>query len=302
MKQKLLVSQIQNFSLHDGPGIRTTVFLQGCNLRCKWCHNPETWKKKSILSYTENKCIGCGQCIEICPSGAQQIQNGQHIYERTLCTVCGKCVEICCTEALEIVGSYYSVEELSELLLRDRRLYEISEGGVTFSGGEPLLQPGFLKETLKLCKNEGIHTCIDTAGYGLSDYDEILNHTDLVLLDLKHIHKTDYEKMTGRSMDRFEEFLNALKKHQTNIWIRHVVVPGITDSEDHMAQLKAYIQTIPNVEKVELLPYHLLGTNKYKVMDIPYSLEGVPAMDKKKTEMLQQTYFDHVYFMEEKSC
>ena len=124
----------------------------------------------------------------------------------------------------------------------------------------------------------------------------------LVLLDLKHIHKTDYEKMTGRSMDRFEEFLNALKKHQTKIWIRHVVVPGITDSEDHMAQLKAYIQTIPNVEKVELLPYHLLGTNKYKVMDIPYSLEGVPAMDKKKTEMLQQTYFDHVYFTEEKSC
>jgi len=302
MKQKLLVSQIQNFSLHDGPGIRTTVFLQGCNLRCKWCHNPETWKKESILSYTENKCIGCGQCIEICPSGAQQIQNGQHIYERTLCTVCGKCVEICCTEALEIVGSYYSAEELSELLLRDRRLYEISEGGVTFSGGEPLLQPDFLKETLKLCKNEGIHTCIDTAGYGLSDYDEILNHTDLVLLDLKHIHKTDYEKMTGRSMDRFEEFLNALKKHQTKIWIRHVVVPGITDSEDHMDQLKAYIQTIPNVEKVELLPYHLLGTNKYKVMDIPYSLEGVPAMDKKKTEMLQQTYFDHVYFTEEKSC
>lgn len=169
-------------------------------------------------------------------------------------------------------------------------------------GGEPLLQPDFLKETLKLCKNEGIHTCIDTAGYGLSDYDEILNHTDLVLLDLKHIHKTDYEKMTGRSMDRFEEFLNALKKHQTKIWIRHVVVPGITDSEDHMAQLKAYIQTIPNVEKVELLPYHLLGTNKYKVMNIPYSLEGVPAMDKKKTEMLQQTYFDHVYFTEEKSC
>ena len=103
-------------------------------------------------------------------------------------------------------------------------------------------------------------------------------------------------------MDRFEEFLNALKKHQTKIWIRHVVVPGITDSEDHMAQLKAYIQTIPNVEKVELLPYHLLGTNKYKVMNIPYSLEGVPAMDKKETEMLQQTYFDHVYFTEEKSC
>ena len=227
-----------------GPGIRTVIFMNGCRLRCKYCHNPEMWTKK------ENN---------ITP------------------------------------------EEIVKKVLRNKPYFK-NNGGVTFSGGEPLLQPDFLKETLKLCKNEGIHTCIDTAGYGLSDYDEILNHTDLVLLDLKHIHKTDYEKMTGRSMDRFEEFLNALKKHQTNIWIRHVVVPGITDSEDHMDQLKAYIQTIPNVKKVELLPYHLLGTNKYKVMDIPYSLEGVPAMDKKKTEMLQQTYFDHVYFMEEKSC
>ena len=200
------------------------------------------------------------------------------------------------------VWESYNCNQLYEEVRKDELYFLASCGGVTFGGGEPLLQPDFLKETLKLCKNEGIHTCIDTAGYGLSDYDEILNHTDLVLLDLKHIHKTDYEKMTGRSMDRFEEFLNALKKHQTKIWIRHVVVPGITDSEDHMAQLKAYIQTIPNVEKVELLPYHLLGTNKYKVMDIPYSLEGVPAMDKKKTEMLQQTYFDHVYFTEEKSC
>ena len=239
------VHSIESMGLVDGPGIRTVIFLQGCALRCRFCHNPDTWELSD--------------------------------------------------------GTEYTPEELVAKIRRFKPYFK-EDGGVTFSGGEPLLQPDFLKETLKLCKNEGIHTCIDTAGYGLSDYDEILNHTDLVLLDLKHIHKTDYEKMTGRSMDRFEEFLNALKKHQTKIWIRHVVVPGITDSENHMAQLKAYIQTIPNVEKVELLPYHLLGTNKYKVMNIPYSLEGVPAMDKKKTEMLQQTYFDHVYFMEEKSC
>lgn len=239
------VHSIESMGLVDGPGIRTVIFLQGCALRCRFCHNPDTWELSG--------------------------------------------------------GTEYTPEELVAKIRRFKPYFK-EDGGVTFSGGEPLLQPDFLKETLKLCKNEGIHTCIDTAGYGLSDYDEILNHTDLVLLDLKHIHKTDYEKMTGRSMDRFEEFLNALKKHQTKIWIRHVVVPGITDSEDLMVQLKAYIQKIPNVEKVELLPYHLLGTNKYKVMDIPYSLEGVPAMDKKKTEMLQQTYFDHVYFMEEKSC
>ena len=239
------IHQVESFGSVDGPGVRYIVFLKGCHMRCRYCHNPETWKEEG--------------------------------------------------------GTLETAQEVFDKAYRYRNYWK-NGGGITVSGGEPLLQPDFLKETLKLCKNEGIHTCIDTAGYGLSDYDEILNHTDLVLLDLKHIYKTDYEKMTGRSMDRFEEFLNALKKHQTKIWIRHVVVPGITDSEDHMAQLKAYIQTIPNVEKVELLPYHLLGTNKYKVMDIPYSLEGVPAMDKKKTEMLQQTYFDHVYFTEEKSC
>ncbi len=129
----------------------------------------------------------------------------------------------------------------------DLNLIFKEDGGVTFSGGEPLLQPDFLKETLKLCKNEGIHTCIDTAGYGLSDYDEILNHTDLVLLDLKHIYKADYEKMTGRSMDRLKNF-ECFKKHQTKIWIRHVVVPGITDSEYHMAQLKSLYSNDSNLE------------------------------------------------------
>ena len=188
MKQKLLVSQIQNFSLHDGPGIRTTVFLQGCNLRCKWCHNPETWKKESILSYTENKCIGCGQCIEICPSGAQQIQNGQHIYERTLCTVCGKCVEICCTEALEIVGSYYSVEELSELLLRDRRLYEISEGGVTFSGGEPMMQAEILYDLCNRLQKEHISVAFETAlAFPWKVIHRMTECADLFLVDFKKI-------------------------------------------------------------------------------------------------------------------
>lgn len=153
------------------------------------------------------------------------------------------------------------------------------------------MQPAFLLEVLKLCKQEGIHTCIDTAGYGMGDYDEILQYTDLVLLDLKHINQEDYGHMTGRTMERFEEFLQALKRNQTKIWIRHVVVPGITDSRTHMQHLKDYIADIPNVEKVELLPYHLLGTNKYDVMGIPYPLEGVPAMNKEKTINLQNEFF-----------
>ena len=138
----------------------------------------------------------------------------------------------------------------------------------------------YTKETLKLCKNEGIHTCIDTAGYGLSDYDEILNHTDLVLLDLKHIHKTDYEKMTGRSMDRFEEFLNALKKHQTKIWIRHVVVPGITFQREELLALGRYLKTLTNMEKLEVLPYHSMGKVKYDSLGIEYPLRDTPQLSK----------------------
>lgn len=187
-------------------------------------------------------------------------------------------------------GETYTPELLIKKIVRFKPYYK-KNGGVTFSGGEPLMQPEFLAEILKLCKQEGIHTCIDTAGYGLGNYDKILNNTDLVLLDLKHINETYYEKITGKPMDHFSQFLDALKEHQTQIWIRHVVVPGLTDDEQHIKALKNYIQTIPNVQKVELLPYHLLGINKYEVMNLPYSLKGIPAMDKEKTKKLQETYF-----------
>lgn len=228
------VHSMESMGLVDGPGIRTVIFFQGCSLRCRFCHNPDTWEFSS--------------------------------------------------------GEITDPETLVKKISRFKPYFK-NTGGVTFSGGEPLMQPDFLLETLKLCKQENIHTCIDTAGYGMGSYDEILEYTDLVLLDLKHVSKTDYKQMTGRTMDRFQEFLSALEKSETPIWIRHVVVPGITDSQEHMKNLKTYISTIPNVEKVELLPYHLLGKNKYEVMGIPYSLDGVPAMDKEKTMDLQSKYF-----------
>lgn len=228
------VHSMESMGLVDGPGIRTVIFFQGCSLRCRFCHNPDTWEFSS--------------------------------------------------------GEITDPETLVKKISRFKPYFK-NTGGVTFSGGEPLMQPDFLLETLKLCKQENIHTCIDTAGYGMGSYDEILEYTDLVLLDLKHVSETDYKQMTGRTMNRFQEFLSALEKSETPIWIRHVVVPGITDSQEHMKNLKTYISTIPNVEKVELLPYHLLGKNKYEVMGIPYSLDGVPAMDKEKTMDLQSKYF-----------
>lgn len=222
------IHSIESMGLVDGPGIRVVVFFQGCALRCKYCHNPDTWNV-----------------------------NG---------------------------GEEYTPEELVNKILRFKSYFERSGGGVTFSGGDPLRQPEFLLEVLKLCKKNGINTCLDTAGYGLGDYDEILKYTDLVLFDVKDITREGYKNVTLMEIDESLNFLEAMKRNNTKMWIRHVVVPGLTDGEEHIKELNEYIKTIPNVLKVELLPYHLLGVNKYEVMKIPYQLEGVEAMDKELCE------------------
>ena len=229
------IHSIETMGLVDGPGIRTVVFLQGCSLRCQYCHNPDTWAF-----------------------------NG---------------------------GTEYTPEELVAFIKRFKPYFDKSGGGVTFSGGEPLLQAGFLAEVLKLCKEQKIHTCIDTAGYGLGKYDEILQYTDLVLYDVKHFLADKYREITGQDITKSLCFLEALKQSQTKIWIRHVAVPGLTDRYEHLAYLKDYIKTIPMVEKVEILPYHLLGVNKYEKMESPYPLEGVEAMDPGIIDQYQSQLF-----------
>lgn len=226
------VHSIESMGLVDGPGVRTVVFLQGCKLRCAYCHNPDTWSLEG--------------------------------------------------------GTEMTPEELLKKIMRYKPYFERSGGGVTFSGGDPLLQPEFLLEMLKLCKANGIHTTIDTAGYGFGEYDEILKYTDLVLLDIKHIDDIGYKKLTGRSKAGFDEFVKAINKTNVKIWIRHVVVPGITDSEEHIEKLKDIIKDINNVEKVELLPYHTLGVQKYDKLGIGYRLKDVEPMDKEKTKKLEK--------------
>lgn len=230
------IHSIESMGLVDGPGIRVVVFFQGCALRCKFCHNPDTWS----------------------PNG----------------------------------GEEYTPEQLVRKIERFKPYFEKSGGGVTFSGGDPLRQPEFLLEVLKLCKKKDINTCIDTAGYGFGKYDEILKYTDLVLFDIKHITREGYKNITSMEIDESLKFLEAMKKNDTKIWIRHVIVPGITDDEEHLKQLKEFIDKIPNVEKVELLPYHLLGVNKYEGLGIKYPLEGVEAMDKETTQKYQKEIFE----------
>ena len=224
---------MESMGLVDGPGIRVVVFMQGCTLRCLYCHNPDTW------TLDGNK------------------------------------------DALD-----FTPEELVNKISRFRSYFEKSGGGVTFSGGDPLKQPEFLKETLKLCKEAGIHTTLDTSGVGFGDYEEILKYTDLVLYDVKHLTREGYKDMTGIEIDETQKFLEACKKMGTKMWIRQVVVPGKTDSEEYIRELGKFIKTLDNVEKVELLPYHLLGVNKYETLGIKYRLEGLEAMDKEACKAL----------------
>lgn len=227
------IHSVESMGLVDGPGIRVVVFMQGCTLRCLYCHNPDTWTldgNKGALDFTP--------------------------------------------------------EELVNKISRFRSYFEKSGGGVTFSGGDPLKQPEFLKETLKLCKEAGIHTTLDTSGVGFGDYEEILKYTDLVLYDVKHLTREGYKDMTGIEIDETQKFLEACKKMGTKMWIRQVVVPGKTDSEEYIRELGKFIKTLDNVEKVELLPYHLLGVNKYETLGIKYRLEGLEAMDKEACKAL----------------
>lgn len=220
------IHSIESMGLVDGPGIRVVVFFQGCSLRCKYCHNPDTWEYGG--------------------------------------------------------GEEYTATDLVNKIKRYKPYFETSNGGVTFSGGEPLRQPEFLIEVLKLCKKEGIHTCIDTAGFGIGMYDEILKYTDLVLFDVKEVTRENYKKVTLMNIDESLKFLEAVQRSGTKMWIRHVVVPGLTDGEEHIRELKEFISNLNNVEKVELLPYHVLGVNKYETMGLKYPLEGVEPMDKEK--------------------
>lgn len=222
------ISKIETMSLLDGPGIRVVVFLQGCLMRCQFCHNPETWAIKT--------------------------------------------------------GKQMTSQELVEFILRYRNYFGKS-GGVTFSGGEPLLQKEFLLETLKKCSEYGIHTCLDTSGVG-EDYEEILSYTDLVLLDVKALTEEDYQKMTSKSMNYLNTFLEVSR--QNKIWIRQVIIPGINDNKEYIARLKKFLSPYPNIEKIELLPYHTLGVSKYEALTISYPLKHIKAMDAQTCEKFKE--------------
>jgi pyruvate formate lyase activating enzyme len=271
-----MVFDIRKFSIHDGPGIRTTVFLKGCPLECAWCHNPESQASEPELIMRPNRCQRCGACVEACPEDAIRLDTDGPITDQARCERCGLCVDACFSGARELAGRELTVTQVIAEIERDRPFYDESGGGATFSGGEPMLQPEFLLELLKACRAQEIHTALDTCGFApWSALDRIRPYVDLFLYDIKTMDDDQHRALTGISNRVILENLWALSELGHSINLRVPVIPGINDGADNIRAIGALAANLPSIDRVELLPYHRIGVEKYGRIARPYSLPEV---------------------------
>ena len=264
-----MIFAIKPFEIHDGDGIRTTVFFKGCNLRCAWCHNPESQSPKKEMLFYRNRCTNCGKCKEKCPNNLEK------------CVLCGKCTLYCPHDAREICGKEYTVDEVMREILKDKVFYENSGGGVTFSGGECMLQIDFLEAILKECKMNGIHTAVDTAGHvPFACFERILPYTDLFLYDIKCYDSEKHKEFTSVSNELILSNLKRLLQTDKTIWVRIPVIPTVNDTEEEMLTIKTFLSSCGMPEKVELLPYHAMGEHKYAAIGKEAQIFSVPSEEK----------------------
>ncbi|MDS0528239.1 glycyl-radical enzyme activating protein [Clostridium sp. SHJSY1] len=282
-----LVFDIQRFSVHDGPGIRTIVFLKGCPLSCKWCSNPESQSLKPVIMYQEMNCIHCGRCIKACKKGAISINNKDFI-DRDICTACGECVNVCPASALILKGKKMTVEQVVKELKKDSINYRRSGGGITLSGGEPLVQSDFSKELLKACKVQGWHTAIETTGYGsVESIEKVFPYIDLALMDIKNMNSNIHKKYTGVSNEIILK--NAKRISQiTKMVVRVPVIPEFNSSEDIIYEICKFAKELNSVNTIHLLPYHTYGENKYKLLGRDYSMNELGNLDEEEVEKLKR--------------
>jgi pyruvate formate lyase activating enzyme len=282
------VFDIKRFSIHDGPGIRTTVFLKGCPLSCLWCHNPESQAQTPELILYPDRCIYCGACIIACQNDAISNQEGSIITDRSLCKVSGDCVEVCFSGAREIVGKDMSATDVILEVVKDRPFFDQSGGGVTFSGGEPFQQTDFLEECLRLSKGEGLHTVVDTCGYtSWESMSRMMDHIDLLLYDVKIIDNLHHLRNTGVDNKLIFDNLSAIIKAGKEVYIRYPVIPGLNDSMDSIKILGKLLENLKGIKRVDLLPYHGLSGVKYRRLDRPYQLEDVKTPSKERLQDIQ---------------
>lgn len=284
-----IVFSVQRYSLQDGPGIRTTVFLKGCPLRCQWCSNPESQNPHPEILFRSQNCQAHRACLEACEVGAISFENGAPHLDRGVCTHCMDCVKACPSGALEITGKHVSLEEVVEEACKDELFYANSDGGVTLSGGEPLFQPEFAYRLLKRCKERAISTVLDTCGYApWETLSRMLGYTDLILYDLKHLEPERHREGTQVDNDLILENLRrTIDSEQSRVWIRIPVIPDYNDSESHFRELAAFLREHP-VEKVSLLGYHEWGRSKHVALGREYPLSRAGSLPKERLEHLKE--------------
>ncbi len=275
---KAMITDIKRFAVHDGDGIRTTVFFKGCPLRCLWCHNPETISTKTQMAVYQHKCKSCGKCREVCP------------YDMEKCDFCGKCVTICPYDARRIYGKEMTVDEIFQIIKEDEQFYAASGGGVTLSGGECLLQADFCAELLKKCKEYGINTAVDTCGYVKKEsLDMLIPHTDTFLYDLKAFDEDVHIRCTGVSNKLILENIQHLDKMGCRIEIR---IPFVPEYNDHQIEkLAEFIRTLKNVVKVRILPFHNYANSKYTALNLKNTLPKVRIPTEAECQELEQKFF-----------
>jgi len=281
------VFDIERFSLHDGRGIRTVVYLKGCPLRCSWCHNPESNRAEPQIGFYPERCGGCGACVKVCPNGALFGTKGR--IEREKCTGCLKCVEVCPYEARVAYGRKMTPEEVVRQVLRDRVFYKNSEGGVTLSGGEVSMQPAFASEVLRLCQKEGIHTAIETCGFcNRESFEAILVYVDQLLYDIKCMDPEIHRRYTGVDNRLILENASRASEVVKEMVVRWPVIPGVNDTAENAEALADFMrERMPVVKRVDLLPYHSVGKSKCACLDREYGYEMPYELTGERVEQLK---------------
>lgn len=276
------VTDFKRFAVHDGDGIRTTVFLKGCPLKCVWCHNPESLSMKPELALYQDKCTLCGECATVCPTGAHRFADRKHSLDRSVCSACGKCEQVCPGRALKLYGSRMSVSEVIRIVAEDRIFYESSGGGMTLSGGEPTLQPEFSLELLEAAKELGINTALDTCGFAPREtYEAMLPYTDTFLFDVKHCSDEGYLRCTGKSGRLIFDNLRFLSDSGARIEIRIPLVPGYNDDEATLRGIGRLLSEV-RTTKIRLLPYHSYARAKYAALGLCDTLPCADSPDKSR--------------------
>lgn len=282
-----VVFDIQRFSVHDGPGIRTIVFLKGCPLSCKWCSNPESQSLKPIIMYQKDNCIHCRRCIAACKKGAINENNKWYI-DRNICTACGECVNVCPASALTLKGETMTVEEVVKELKKDATNYRRSGGGITLSGGEPLVQSEFAKEIFKASKAQGWHTAIETTGcVSFEKVKKLFLYIDLILMDIKNMDSDLHRQFTGAGNEKILQ--NAKKFSElTNLIVRVPLIPNFNDNSRSIQDICKFAKSLSNVKSIHLLPYHTYGENKYKLIGREYEMKDARKLKEDNIQDLKK--------------